>query len=365
VRLLVPSVLIFSISIVGAARSYAQDQDVAEAARQERARKEKEQAQKQQAQKQKDQQKKPLHVYTAEDLKRDHILTPEDRAQVEARKNQPAPVGPQKSRDAIDANSLPANAPLGDVARRLQRQKESQKLQRSSEFHLPSMDAPALASPKPPVQPLRPFFTIIEPTRPPAVIGPFHPPVKRSPFERPRILPPAFAAPRKFVPMMPAPHTPVAPSPAPVAPHKFVPMKPAPLPTSRNPVAPPPAAVVPSVSTKLSVVTVKPGDSLWKFAAERLGNGRRWQELLSVNPGLRDPNHIEAGTQIVLPASVYPTRTATKYTVRNGDTLSGIALTQLRHATSWSCIAQANPAIRDANLIHEGQVLLIPASCLP
>jgi nucleoid-associated protein YgaU len=129
------------------------------------------------------------------------------------------------------------------------------------------------------------------------------------------------------------------------------------------PVASPPGAVVPSVSTKLTIVTVKPGDSLWKLAAERLGNGRRWHELLSVNPGLRDPNYIEAGSQIVLPASVSPTRTATKYTVRLGDTLSGIAKTQLRHASSWSCIAQANPAIRDANLIHEGQVLLIPASC--
>jgi nucleoid-associated protein YgaU len=341
--LCLPSVLIFSISIVGAAQSFAQDQDVAEAARQERARKDKDQAQKQQAQKQNNQQqKKSRHVYTAEDLKRQHILTPEDRAQVEARKNQPAPVGPQKSQDAIDAETLSPNAPLGDVARRLQRQKESQKLQRSTEFHLPSMDAPALASPKPPAQPLRPFITIIEPARPP-IIGSFQPPVKRSPFERPRILPPALAAPRKFVPMMPAPRNPVAPPSAPVAP-------------SRTPVAPP-------VSTKMNVVIVKPGDSLWKLAAERLGNGLRWHELVSVNPGLRDPNHIEAGSHIVVPASVSPARTATNYTVRHGDTLWSIAQTQLRHATSWSCIAQANPAIRDANLILEGQVLLLPATC--
>jgi nucleoid-associated protein YgaU len=344
VRLLVPSVLIFSISIVGAAQSYAQDQDVAEAARQERARKDKDQAQEQTTHPQ----KKSKHVYTAEDLKRNHILTPEDRAQVEARKNQPVPVGPQKPQSAIDAQTLPPNAPLGEVARRLQRQKESQRLQRSTEFHLPSMDAPILASPKPPAQPLRPFSTIIEPTRPP-VIGLFHPPVKRSPFERPRILPPALAAPRKLAPMIPAPRNPVAPSPTHAAP--------------RNPVASPLAAVVPSVSTKLSVVTVKPGDSLWKLAAEHFGNGRRWQELLTVNPGLRDPNHIEAGSQLVVPASVSPARIPIKYTVRHGDTLSGIAQTQLRHATSWSCIAQANPAIHDANLIHEGQILLIPASC--
>jgi nucleoid-associated protein YgaU len=140
-------------------------------------------------------------------------------------------------------------------------------------------------------------------------------------------------------------------------------VQPTPLRAPRNPVAPSSAPVVPSVSTKLTVVTVKPGDSLWKFAAERLGNGLRWHELVSVNPGLRDPNHIEAGSQLVLPTSVSPLRTATKYTVRHGDTLSGIAQSQLRHATSWSCIAQANPAILDANLILEGQVLLLPASC--
>ena len=108
---------------------------------------------------------------------------------------------------------------------------------------------------------------------------------------------------------------------------------------------------------------VKPGDSLWKFAAERLGNGRRWHELLSLNPELRDPNHIEVGSEILLPASVTPARTAAKYTVRHGDTLSGIAQAQLHHASSWSCIAQANPTIRDANLIHEGQVLSLPSSC--
>ena len=343
--LLVPGILIFSISVVGAAPSFAQDQDVAEAARQERARKDKDQAQKQ-----KDQQKKSKHVYTAEDLKRDHILTPEDRAQVEARKNQPAPVGAPKPQDAIAAETLPPNAPLGDVARRLQRQKESQKLQRSAEFHLPINDAPVLAAPKPPMQPLRPPFMIIESIRP-LVIAPFQPPVKRSPFERPRVLPPALAAPRKFVPMqptpLPAPRNPVAPPPAPVAP----------------PLAPAPLKVAPSVSTNPNVVTVKPGDSLWKLAAAKLGNGLRWHEIVSVNPGLRDPNHIEAGSQIVLPASVSALRTATKYTVRHGDTLSGIALSQLHHASSWACIAQANPAIRDANLILEGQILLLPASC--
>jgi len=35
----------------------------------------------------------------------------------------------------------------------------------------------------------------------------------------------------------------------------------------------------------------------------------------------------------------------------------------VRLASYWSCIVQANPAIHDANVIFEGQVLLLPASC--
>src|SRR5438067_13461597 len=60
------------------------------------------------------------------------------------------------------ANS--ADVPLGEIARRLRREKESQQLQRSAEFPLPFTDAPVLASPKPPTQPLLPSVTVAPPT---------------------------------------------------------------------------------------------------------------------------------------------------------------------------------------------------------
>jgi nucleoid-associated protein YgaU len=316
-----PGILLFSCAIFVTTECHAQD--VADAAKQERARKE-------------SQQKKSKHVYTEEDFERAQILTPEDRAQIEARKNEPAPPAAEKSQEALDANALPADAPLGDVARRFRKLKESQRLQQSAEFHLPFTDAPVLASPKP-MQPIQPHsFKPFAPAAP--RFAPYQPPVKRSPFERPRVF---TAAPPMIVPSRP-----------PAA--RLVPAQP--------PVAPVVVSVNPA---KLNVVTVKRGDSLWKLAEQHLGHGLRWHELLSTNPGILDPNRIVAGSQIVLPASVSTLRTATKLTVRAGDTLSQIAQTQLGHASYAACIAHANPAIRDANLIYQGQVLLLPASCTP
>jgi len=323
-RLCSPAFLLVSCAVFGASQCSAQD--VAEAARQERAQKE-------------SKQKKSKHVYTEQDLKHAQILTPEDHAQVEAKKSQAAPHSAEKSQEAIDVQSLPSDAPLGDVARGFRKRKQSQKLQQSAEFHLPFAEAPALASPKPPVMPLRP--PVSRPAAP--RIGLFQPPVvRRSPFERPGNFPP--------VPALVMPSRPPA--------VRVMPSRPA-APAPRTPVAPV-VPVAPNGAAKLNAVVAKPGDSLWN-----LGKGLRWHELLAVNPGIVDANHIVVGSQIYLPAAAASLRTATKITVREGDTLSKIAQTQLGHAGYSACIAQANPAVHDANLIFEGQVLLLPASCKP
>ena len=220
VRCCVPVILIFSLAFAGArpcrakgrtqpgqdqGQSQAPDQNsgVAEAARQERARKQ-------------NLQRQASHVYTAEDLKRDHILTPKDRAELEARKSRPAvPGGPAKLQDDVSGRTVAqdahaaspsansAEASLGDLARRLRREKQSQQLQRSAEFPLPFADAPVLASPRPPAEPVRPSVTVAPPTAgvpAPRVIAPRRPFVKRSPFERPRVLPAPPVATRRFAP---------------------------------------------------------------------------------------------------------------------------------------------------------------------
>jgi nucleoid-associated protein YgaU len=331
--LLFPGILLFCCAVFVTTECHAQD--VADAAKQERARKE-------------SQQKKSKHVYTEEDLKRAQILTPEDRAQIEARKNQTAPDTGENPQDALDALSLSPDAPLGDVARRFRRLKDLQKLQQSADFHLPMGDAPVLASPKA-IAPLQPHsFKPAVPVAP--RFAPYRPPVKRSPFARPKIFtaePPLIRASRppasRLVPAQPP--APVAPAIAPVNP------------TKRD-VAP---TMAPHASP--AVVTVKRGDSLWKLAEQHLGHGLRWHDLVAANPGILDPNRIAAGSQLVLPNANSPARTATKFTVRTGDTLSEIAQTQLGHASYAVCIAHANPAIRDLNHIYSGQVLLLPAAC--
>jgi nucleoid-associated protein YgaU len=316
-RLCCSGILFVFCAVFGAAQCCAQD--VAEAARQERAQKQ-------------SKHKKSKHVYTEQDLKRAHILTPEDRAQVEARKNQAVPPSVEKPGEAVDAQSLSPDAALGDVARHFRKQKESQKLGRSAEFHLPFADAPALASPKPPVKPLRPPVSNPAPPR----FAPYQPPVKRSPFERPKV----FS-------LAPAPAMPSRPPAASITPSE------------------PAAPIAPAAPAKLNVVMVKPGDSLWKLAQQNLGKGLRWRELLSVNPSIVDGNYIVAGSQVYVPAAVSSLRTATSITVRKGDTLSRIAQTHLGHASFWSCIAHANPSIADPNLIYGGQTLILPTSCHP
>jgi nucleoid-associated protein YgaU len=158
-RFVAPAILFLSFATLGANLSRAQDQQdqsVAEAARQERARKQ-------------EQQKSAKHVYTEEDLKHPSILTPEDRAQIEANKNECAqknncaPAAPQNAPAALDASSQTPETSLGEVARQLRKQKELQALKpkQTEPFHLP-FETPALASPilperpaiRPPAQPI-------------------------------------------------------------------------------------------------------------------------------------------------------------------------------------------------------------------
>src|SRR5713226_7084463 len=276
-RLSVPGILMLSCLLFAITNCNAQD--VAEAARQERARKE-------------NQQKPPKHVYTEEDLRRARILTPEDSEKLQAKKKGQTLPAAEKPPEAIDAQSAPAQLPLGDIARQYRKQKQARQPQQSAEFHLPFSNPP-LATPIKPLQP----------------IG--RSPVRKDPFLRPSVNRPSISTP---------------------APSVIVPSR-------------PPAQISHPSSAILHAVTLHRGDSLWKLAQQNLGKGSRWRELLVVNPGIVNPSQIEAGAQIYVPARSSVPGVASQISVRRGDTLWKIAQTTFGRGAFWPCIAQANPLI--------------------
>ena len=95
--------------------------------------------------------------------------------------------------------------------------------------------------------------------------------------------------------------------------------------------------------------TVKKGDTLSGIAAKY---GTTYQKLASYN-GIANPNNISVGQVIKIPGS--GTRT---YTVKSGDSLWAIAEKQLGDGTRYNEIKTLNGMKNDT--IHAGQVLKLP-----
>ena len=125
---------------------------------------------------------------------------------------------------------------------------------------------------------------------------------------------------------------------------------PAPAPKPKPAVKPAPKPK-PAPAVKTGTYTVKAGDTLSGIAAKF---GTSWQELQRIN-GLANANLIFPGQVLTLPGGGKPAPQKRTYVVRAGDTLSGIAA---RYGTSWQALAQKNN-IANANLIFPGQVIRI------
>lgn len=100
--------------------------------------------------------------------------------------------------------------------------------------------------------------------------------------------------------------------------------------------------------------TVVAGDTLSGIAQRYNTN---YQTLAAMN-GIANPNLIKAGQVLKVPtsgAAAAPSPASQTYTVKSGDSLSGIAA---KFGTSWQRLQQLN-AIPNANLIYAGQVLKV------
>lgn len=97
--------------------------------------------------------------------------------------------------------------------------------------------------------------------------------------------------------------------------------------------------------------TVKKGDTLSGIASRY---GTTYQELAKIN-GISDPNKIYPGQVLTINGNATSSSNVITYTVKKGDTLSGIAA---RYGTTYQKIAKDN-GISNPNKIYPGQVLKI------
>lgn len=102
-----------------------------------------------------------------------------------------------------------------------------------------------------------------------------------------------------------------------------------------------------SSSSSATVYTVKSGDTLSGIASKY---GTTYQNLASIN-GISDPDKIYPGQKIKISGG----GGATYYTVKSGDTLSGIAE---KYGTTYQNLAKMN-GIKNPNVIYLGQKIRV------
>ncbi|HAV75858.1 MAG TPA: hypothetical protein DCX53_00745 [Anaerolineae bacterium] len=109
------------------------------------------------------------------------------------------------------------------------------------------------------------------------------------------------------------------------------------------PTSPPPVVTPPPASGQ--IYYVRKGDTLRSIASRM---STTTEDILKVNPQIKNPSLIYVGQAITIPAS------ASSYIVQKGDTLRIIAN---KFGTTVDNLLSLNPNIKNVNLIYVGQVI--------
>lgn len=103
---------------------------------------------------------------------------------------------------------------------------------------------------------------------------------------------------------------------------------------------------------------VKKGDSLWKIALAKLGDGNQWTEIAQIN-NLKNANMLLVGQSLKMP----PVKAEiSEYIVKKGDSLWSISVQVYGDGYQWSNVYRANANfIKDPNKIEIGMKLALPS----
>jgi nucleoid-associated protein YgaU len=253
-----------SLTLFCAASNFAQS--LGDIARQERERK-------------KEQPPRATYVYTNDDLRRWHILVPEDKARVLAARN-------SASTPAVQVAQIPVPAP-------------------------PVLASPAPVSVPPVPASVPPAFASVETVVPTPAALKTPPEPEALPEDSARNRPQTQLSTQSVVTSVPSEALLSPPAPK-KAPKKTV--RPA-IATGlvsgsdfsrhhlhRAILEREPADSGLAASGMSAVITVERGDSLWKLAKRYLGKGARWRELAALNTQILNANVLRVGEWICLPA---------------------------------------------------------------
>ncbi|MFM8872101.1 MAG: LysM peptidoglycan-binding domain-containing protein [Phycisphaerales bacterium] len=146
-----------------------------------------------------------------------------------------------------------------------------------------------------------------------------------------------------------------------------------PVPTNFDPRTVVADPAMPATAGSRSYV-IKSGDTLEQIARAQLGDGQKWRQIASANPGI-NPNNLKVGQSITIPeggveapraAGSVGTATPVEgnaYTVQKGDTLVALSRKFYGGDGEWKRILEANRSLLkgDPASLKPGMKLTIPA----